>query len=200
MKIPQSPPRKWFSFNNRQSQIQKLLLLYGRSAANLEKHLAHGVGEGPVERATAGTLVASAAETLGYAGDVNFALAAQADAETPVGQLAEEGRHLDSADGENVIRQAFAIFLDGAAALHLLLRHPDVTDLPFDTQIAQSLAEQADLGLGVRKVDAASTVSRIGTGQHQLARQGKSTVIRPLEHKRTGIGHQRGVEAGGNLR
>lgn len=51
-------------------------LLYGRSAAKLEKNLANGLGERTVDRATAGAFVASAAETLSHVRDVQFAFAA----------------------------------------------------------------------------------------------------------------------------
>ena len=51
-------------------------LLYGRSAPNLEKNLADGLGQGTVDGAATGTLVTSAAKTFGYVSDVEFAFAA----------------------------------------------------------------------------------------------------------------------------
>src|SRR6267143_441718 len=89
-------------------------LLYGRSAAKLGKNLAGGLPE-----------------TLGYASDIQFALAAQADAVTAVGQFAEECRHFHIADGEDIIHQAFAILFLGGTALHLLLRYRYPSEVSF---------------------------------------------------------------------
>src|SRR6266702_7182010 len=109
---------------NQQSSIG--FLLYGRTAAKLGKHLAHGLGQWTVDRATAGALVASAAETFGDMSNVQFAFAAQAHTVSPIRQFPEERCHLDAADGENVIDQSFTVFFDRVAAFHLLLRNPRV--------------------------------------------------------------------------
>src|ERR1700722_16092706 len=90
-----------------QSGIQQstiALLLYGRSAAKLGGDLADGFCKRPVERATAGAFVTSAAKALGDAGYIEFALAAQAHAIPSVGQFAEERSDFDSSDRKNVIQ------------------------------------------------------------------------------------------------
>src|ERR1700689_2334031 len=101
-------------------------LLYGRSAAQLEKYLAHRIAKRSVHRATAGTFVASAAETGGNLSDVKLTFAAQAYSKTSVGNLAKEGRHFDPTDRKHVVDQPLAVFFKGSAFFHLLLRHPGV--------------------------------------------------------------------------
>ena len=59
--------------------------MYGRSEAKLGKNVAHGLSQRTLDRTTAGTFVATAAETLGHAGNIQLTLAAQADAITTVG-------------------------------------------------------------------------------------------------------------------
>ena len=127
------------AITNLQSAIE--FLLYGRSASNLGKNLADGLGKWTVDGATTGALVTSAAKTFGHVSDVEFAFAAQADAVSPVGQLAEERRHFYSADRKNVVHQSFAIFFDGGAAFHLLVRYPGVADVAFHAQVAQSFSQ-----------------------------------------------------------
>src|SRR3974390_2254399 len=107
-------------------------LLYGRSAAKLEENLANGLGERAIDRASAGAFVASTAKAFGNMGHVQFALAAQAYTIPPFRHLPEKRRHFNAADGKNVIHQSFAVFFDGATAFHLLLCHPDVSDVAFD--------------------------------------------------------------------
>src|SRR4029077_696082 len=127
------------------SSINNGFLLYGRSAAKLEQNLANGLGERPVDRASAGAFVASAAETLSHVRNIEFAFAAQAYAVSSFRHLAEKCCHLDTADGKDVIDQAFAIFFNGAAAFHLFAGHPRVSDMTFHAQIAQGFTEQPDL-------------------------------------------------------
>jgi len=71
------------SINNQKSTM--VVLLYGRPAADLENDGTHGLGEGSIDRATAGALVAAAAEAFGYVGDVDFAFTSQAYTVASVG-------------------------------------------------------------------------------------------------------------------
>jgi hypothetical protein len=66
-------------------QSKTALLLYGRPAADLENDGTHGLGEGSIDRATAGAFVAAAAEAFGYVGDVDFAFTSQAYTVASVG-------------------------------------------------------------------------------------------------------------------
>src|SRR6202158_387959 len=161
--------------------------------------LAHGLGEWTVDRAPAGTFVASAAETLGHVSDVQFTLAAQAYAVSPIRQLPEERRNFDAADGQNVVDQAFTIFFDGATALHLLPYYAGAGEVALSTQTAQNFAEQPNLGDGVREINAARAVRRIRTRQHQFARQSEGVIVRALTHEGTGVGHTRDVKTGRNF-
>ena len=77
----------------------------------------------------------AATEGLRHPGNIDFSLAAQADAVSPIGQLAEESSDLYAADRKYIIHQSFAILFDRAAALHLLLRHPEITDMTLDIQV-----------------------------------------------------------------
>src|SRR5581483_2548261 len=51
----------------------------------------------------------------------------------------------------------------------------------------------------MRKINIACTGGRISAGEDQFSCECKRVLIRPLKHKRTGVGHDRRVEAGGNL-
>src|SRR5712671_1203114 len=152
-------------------------LLYGRSAAKLGKDLAHGQGQRALDRTTAGAFVATAAETLGHAGNIEFALAAQADAVTAVGQFAEKCRHLHFADGENVVHQAFAVFFFCRTTVHLLLRYRYPGEASFLVQVAQGFAQQTQLGHRLSEVDALSAVRGIRPGEDQLPSQGECLLI-----------------------
>src|SRR5580700_7416594 len=194
------PIRRQFGlFSNQQSGINNGFLLYGRPAAKLEQNLAHGLGEWTIDRASAGAFVTAAAESFGDMSHVELALAAQAYAVSASRQLAEKRRHFDASDRKNVVHQPFAVFVNGAAAIHLLLGHPSVADGTFQAQISQGLTQQPDLPDRVREINAARAVLWIRARQDKLARQRKSILIRALKHERTSVSHERRVEASGDL-
>jgi len=49
------------------------------------------------------------------------------------------------------------------------------------------------------EIDRARAMRRVGSGQHKIARYGEGMLVGAFEHKRPRIGHERGVEAGGNV-
>src|SRR5579872_524570 len=118
--------------NNQKSRI----LLYGRSPSQLQYDMADCFCERPIQRAATGALMASSSKALRDAGDIELAFAAQTDPVAPVGQLAKERGDLDSANRENIIHQAFAVFFGCAASLHLFLRHPYIADMALKIEIA----------------------------------------------------------------
>src|SRR6202051_1985085 len=121
--------------------LMDVSLLYGRTTPYVIQHLAHGMDQRPIDRATTGALMTTAAKVLGHAGHVEFALAAQAHSKAFVGKLAKECSYLDLADREDVIYQAFAVFFLRIATFHLLLRHPSPGNIALSIQIAQSLPQ-----------------------------------------------------------
>src|SRR5215472_16962056 len=115
--------------------------LHGRSAAELENHPPDRLGKRAIHRASAGAFVTSSAKTLRHAGHINFAFAAKADPAASVGKLAQECRHLDVTDRQNVIHQSFAVLFDRPASFHLLLRDPYVANVALEMKVAQRFPE-----------------------------------------------------------
>src|SRR5271166_49370 len=92
--------------------------------AKLRYYSSYRDGQGPIQSAAAGTLVPASAKLFGDGRDVELALAAQADAEAAIGQLAKKGSHFNIPDGQRVVHQPFAVFLFGARVVHLFPCHP----------------------------------------------------------------------------
>src|SRR6516165_496301 len=67
-------------------------------------------------------MVSAAAEALGDRGDIDSALAAQADAEIAIHHLAEEHCDINALDTEGIVRQPFAIFIDSAGIGEVLAK------------------------------------------------------------------------------
>src|SRR5579864_1832527 len=75
--------------------------------------------------------MAAAAELLGYRGDIQLSLAAEAHAEPAARKLAKKCSYFDILDGQRVVHQSFAVFLLGREALHLITGNPDPCQRPF---------------------------------------------------------------------
>src|SRR2546422_3114179 len=144
--------------------------------------------------------MASAPEAFGNVGDIQFSFAAKADAVTSVRKLPEKRGDLDILNSQSIVHQAFTIFFFGLALFHLLLRYRDPGELLIAMQIGEGGAQQAHLRGGVCEINVARALRRISTREHEFARQRKSTLVRSLEHKRSRIGEQRGVDTSEDLR
>src|ERR1700686_4766413 len=49
------------------------------------------------------------------------------------------------------------------------------------------------------EIDVASTMRGIGSGEHEFASDCEGVLVSAFEHERTRVGHERGIEAGGNV-
>lgn len=95
------------------------------SLSNLGKD-ALGCGlQGAVDGASTGVAVAAPSEVLGDFGDVEFACAADAEAElVGVGDLAEEDGGFDTGDTDEVVDDAFAVLGVGSGAVQVTAGDP----------------------------------------------------------------------------
>ena len=138
------------------------------------------MGQGTIDGTTAGALMAAAAKTLGHSCYIEFSLAAQTQAKTAVGKLAEKSGYFDFSDGEDVIHETFAIFFLRSIALHLLLRYPGPADVAFGVEITQRFSQQPHLGHGMGKINVARAMRGIGTGEHRAGEAAMQAVSSPL--------------------
>ena len=78
--------------------------------------------DGTFNGKSAGALMSAAAKTPGDPGHVHRTLAADAHANASIRHFAEKHRQLDSRNAKRIVDQAFAVFVQRPAALHVMTR------------------------------------------------------------------------------
>ncbi len=117
--------------------------------------------------------MASAAEGLGDAGDIDAALAAQADPVARAGDLAEEGRGLDALDAQSPVDQALAVLLGGSAGEHVGLGDMHPGDGALALEMGEGAAKQVHFGGGVGEIDLLGDGGGIGSGKDHFTGEGE---------------------------
>ena len=158
-----------------------------------------GDAERAVEGTTAGAAMTATAEALCDLGDVDFALAANAEAELAGGgQLAEEDGGLDAVDADEVVDDAFAIFGFGAGSVHVLIGDPGPGQGAVGLEIGERGTEQTNLAGGVGEVDVAGDLAGVGSPGSEIVGESEGFCVGAGVGERAGVGEDGRVEAGGH--
>src|SRR5205809_4819567 len=103
-----------------------------------------GHAERAVDRAAAGAAMAAPAEVLGDPGDVELSFAANTVTKlTGIGDFAEKNGGLDAGDADEVVDDAFAVFGDGADAIHIFAGDLGPGEIAFGLVIRERDPEEA---------------------------------------------------------
>ena len=156
-------------------------------------------GERAFQGASRGVAVAAAAESLRNLCHVDFALAAQAQADVAFGQLAQEDCDFNAGDADGDVDDALAVFVAGAGADHVLMGDPEQSDAALALEVVESRSEQQDLGGGRGVHDFSGNVDRVSPGQNEFVRNLEGGGADCAVGKAARVREQGGVEAGGHF-
>src|SRR5690348_2985326 len=146
-------------------------MIHSHTAAQVGKDLLYRCGKRTFKREAGSTFMTAAAPLFGNFSYIDAAFAADAYPDSFPGQLAEEQRNLNAGDSQGIVHQPFAVFVESAAAIHIIPCDPHPGDLVLTMERIQGASEEPHLRCGIGEVDTMRDVRRVRPELHQFSGQ-----------------------------